>query len=689
MRKMYYKMLISKRLVFSMALLAGLAAWADEGMWPVNQFPKDAVNKRYGVQITDPLLEHIQLSSVRFNNGGSGSFISPQGLMFTNHHVGRDCIQKVSTADHDYVASGFSAASLGDEKKCPDLEVNVLLKIEEVTAKVKDGEKPGDDTAKVNQARKAAMARIEKECAAATGNRCDVVSLYSGGRYDLYQYKKYTDVRLVFAPEESIAQFGGDPDNFTFPRYCLDFSMFRAYENDRPVESKHYLRWSHAGVKDGELTLVSGNPGTTGRMLTMAQLEYGRDVSYPLMYARLASMIKALDTYSAQNPENKRVAGEDMLSAQNSYKAYTGFLKGLRDPQLMARKRDEEETLRAAVKLDPEKLKKFGKVWDEVAASYQQFRPSSKEYALTTPMFSELFGIARHVLRLPEEMQKPSDKRLREYRDSAMPSLEQELYSSAPITESFEIAELAENFRFMQRELGPDHDLVKKVLNGKTPEAAAERYVKSSKLKDVAERKRLAGNLETVRKSEDGMIRLARILEPRNRELRKRYEDTIEATVATSASQIAQAKFATQGANTYPDATFTFRIEYGPVKGYVLDGKKVPYATTFAGLYERATGVEPFKLPPSWLNAKSKLNLATPFNFVTTVDSHGGNSGSPTINSKGELTGILFDGNIESLPNRFVYTDQVSRSVHVASQGIVEAMRKVYHADRLIKEIGM
>ena len=686
---MYYKMLMSKRLVLSAALLAGLAAWADEGMWPVNQFPKDAVNKKYRVQVTDPLLEHIQLSSVRFNSGGSGSFISPQGLMFTNHHVGRDCIQKVSTADHDYVANGFNAASLTDEKKCPDLEVNVLLKIEDVTGKVKEGEQPGDDTAKVNQARKAAMARLEKECAAATGNRCDVVTLYSGGRYDLYQYKKYTDVRLVFAPEESIAAFGGDPDNFNFPRYCLDFAMFRAYENDRPVESKHHLKWSRAGVKDGELTLVSGNPGTTGRLLTMAQLEYARDESYPLTYARLGSMIKALEAYGAQSPENKRVAGDDMLSAQNSYKAYTGFLKGLRDPQLLARKRDEEETLRAQVKLDPEKVKKFGKVWDQVAASYQEFRPYSKEYALTTPMFSHLFSIARNVLRLPEEMQKPSDKRLREYRDSALPSLEQELYSSAPLTESLDVAELAETFRFMQKELGAAHDLVKKVLDGKTPEAAAEHYVKTSKLKDVAERKRLAKDLEAVRKSEDGMIKLARILEPRNRELRKRFEDTIEATIATSASLIAQAKFATQGANTYPDATFTFRIEYGPVKGYVLDGKKVPYATTFAGLYDRATGVEPFNLPPSWLKAKSKLNLATPFNFVTTVDSHGGNSGSPTINSKGELIGILFDGNIESLPNRFVYTDQVSRSVHVASQGIVEALRKVYNADRLLKEIGM
>src|SRR5579859_833288 len=433
-----------KRLALTAALSAGLLCLADEGMWLVNQFPTQAVKQKYGFEVTDQFLKHIQRSSVRFNNGGSGSFISPQGLLFTNHHVGRDCIQKVSTADHDYVAQGFYAASAADEKKCPDLEVNVLLEIQDVTAKVKEGEKPDADTAAVNQARKAAMARIEKECAATSGNRCDVVTLYSGGRYDLYQYKKYTDVRLVFAPEEDVAQFGGDPDNFNYPRYCLDFSLFRAYENGRPVESKDYLHWSHTGVKDGELTFVAGNPGTTGRLLTMAQLEYSRDVSYPVLYARLEALIKALEVYGAKSAENKRVAGDDLLSAQNSYKAYTGFLAGLRDPQLMARKKDEEQTLRAAVEKNAEMRQKFGKVWDDVAAAYSKFRPYSKEYSLTTPVFSDLFDIARNVLRLPEEMKKPSDQRLREYRDSALPSLEQGLYSPAPITDSLEIAMLAE-----------------------------------------------------------------------------------------------------------------------------------------------------------------------------------------------------------------------------------------------------
>ncbi|MEO7652430.1 MAG: S46 family peptidase, partial [Bryobacteraceae bacterium] len=545
------------------------------------------------------------------------------------------------------------------------------------------------DSASQGQARREMMARIEKECATASGNRCDVVTLYSGGRYDLYRYRKYTDVRLVFAPEESIAAFGGDPDNFTYPRYCFDLSFFRAYENGKPVASKHFLPWSKTGVKDKELIFVPGNPGTTGRLLTMAQLEYSRDISYPVLYRRLEAMIRALMKFSENDAESKRVAGDSILSAQNSYKAYTGFLKGLRDASLMGRKRDEEQTLRASVAADSERTRKYGKVWDEVAAAYKQATEYSKAYNLSTPSYSDLFDIARNVLRLPEEKAKPSGKRLREYRDSNLASLEQSIYSPAPISDALQIAVLAENFRFMRDELGADDKVVVAVLDGKTPEQAAETYVTTSKLKDVAERKRLAASVEAVSDSKDGMIRLARILDSRNRTLRKRYEDTVEAVLATSAASIAQAKFAAQGASTYPDATFTFRVAFGTVKGYTLDGKPVPYATQTAGLYKRASGVDPFKLPPSWLKAKPALKLTTPFNFVSTADIHGGNSGSPTVNTKGEVVGIVFDGNLESLPNRFVFTDATARAVHVAGQGIVEGLRGVYKAQALLKELGM
>jgi len=676
----------------SLCLLAATRLPGDEGMWLANQFPKQAIEKKYGFQVSDDLLKHIQLSSVRFNNGGSGSFVSPNGLLFTNHHVGRDCIQKVSSAQNDYIANGFYASSLAKEKKCPDLEINVLLRIEEVTEQVNSKTAGKMEASEANRARKAAMTAIEKECVGKTGNRCDVVSLYSGGRYDLYQYRKFTDVRLVFAPEETIAAFGGDPDNFTYPRYCLDFSLFRAYENGKPVQPEHYFKWSRAGVEDGELTFVPGNPGTTGRLMTVAQLEFARDKSYPLILRFLESMIKAVKSYSAAGPENKRVAGDNLLSFENSFKAYTGFLNGLRDSTLMARKREEEQTLRGAVMADAARQEKYGAVWSQVGNAYQEYGEFYKQYLLLESYAirgSELFTITRDILRLVEEKQKPDEQRLREYRDSALPSLEQSMYSPAPLTDSMEVAVIANYFRILMTELGPEDPTVKRLLGGKSPDAAAASYVQTSKLKDIGERRRLAGSLEALRSSEDGMLRLARILDEPARSARKLYEDRLEAVINTSAARLALARFATAGENAYPDATFTFRIAYGPAKGYRLNNQPIPYATNFAGLYKRATGIEPFNLPQSWVKAKSKLNLRTPFNFVTTADTHGGNSGSPTINTKGEVIGILFDGNIESLPNRFVYTEETARSVHVASQGIIEALRKVYKAKAILRELGM
>jgi hypothetical protein len=679
--------------ILLIAAVAAVCLWADEGMWLFNKFPKEMVAKKYGYQVTDAFLDHLRLASVRFNNGGSGSFISPHGLLFTNHHVGADCIQKLSTADHDYMAAGFFAPSDADERKCPDLEVNVLLGMEDVTGQVKGAEQPGASAAEANQQRKGAMARLEKECSAKTGNRCDVVTLYSGGEYDLYRYKKYTDVRLVFAPEVDVAMFGGDPDNFEYPRYCLDFSLFRAYEDGKPVEVKEYLRWSKEGVKNKELVFVAGHPGSTDRLTTVAGLEFFRDVAYPLMQARLAMQIQALEAYSAQSAENRRVARDNLFSAQNSYKAYTGFLGGLRDVALMDEKRKQETSLREALARDPGKQKEYGGVWPEVAAAYQAYRGFySSMYLLerSAPYGSDLFQIARDVVRYSEETRKPNEQRLREFAEARLPALEQAMYSPEPIAASQEIAVLANYFSFMRQELGEEDATVKAVLNGQTPEQAAAGYVNSSKLVDVAERKRLAQDPTAVEASQDGMIRLAKIVDGPARGVRKEYEDKIEAALLSSAGKIAQARFAAYGAGEYPDATFTLRLTYARVEGYRnLAGAAVPYTTDFAGLYRRATGQDPYRLPARWLQAKSALKLATPFDFVSTADTHGGNSGSPTVDGKGEIVGILFDGNIEGLPNRFVYTEAQARSVHVASQAIVEALRNVFHADRILREIGM
>ncbi|MFN0169248.1 MAG: S46 family peptidase [Bryobacteraceae bacterium] len=672
-----------------LVLIAGVRiSPADEGMWLVNQFPRDLVSKSHGVNLSDSFLNRLQLAAVRFNNGGSGSFVSPNGLVFTNHHVGRDCIQKVSSAQNDYIANGFYANTRAAEKPCPDLELNVLVKIDDVTAKIRAAEEPAPGAAEKRRKRQAEMARLEKECTAATGNRCDVVTLYAGGRYHLYQYRKYTDVRLVFAPEEAIAAFGGDPDNFTFPRYCLDFALFRAYENGSPVASKQYFPWSKTGAREGELAFVPGNPGTTGRLNTLAQLEFSRDVAYPLTLRRLEVLVSALKRYGSTGAEQKRVAGEALLSAENSYKAYSGFERGLRDPQLMGRKRDEEQTLRSWVNAEVARKEKYGAVWDQVTKAYESSKSYYMPFTLSTPQSTDFFEIARLVFRYAEETRKPNGERLREFRDSALESLKQEMFSPAPITDSLEIALLAEHFRLMQAELGSGDELVKAVLDGKTPEEAAARYVGSSKLRDVAERKRLASSVEAVRASEDGMLKLARIFEERNRRLRKRSEDEVEAVVTSAAGLLAQARFDRYGDSVYPDATFTFRITYGAVKGYQAGGKVVPYTTRVGGLYPHSTGVDPFRLPESWLKAKAKLDPNVPFNFVTTCDIHGGNSGSPTVNAKGEIIGIVFDGNIESLPNRFVFTDSQARAVHVAGPVIIESLRKVYGAPELLKELG-
>jgi hypothetical protein len=427
-------------------------------------------------------------------------------------------------------------------------------------------------------------------------------------------------------------------------------------------------------------------------MMTMAQLEFARDYSYPLIYEYLGVLIKTLETYGDENAENKRVAHENLLFMQNSYKAYTGFLAGLRDPNLMSRKRAEEARLRAAVDRNAELKQKYGDVWNKVAGAYQSYREFFKQYMMLEAFAirgSDLFGIARNVLRYAEETKKPNGERLREYTEAGLPSLEQEMYSPAPISDSMEMAVIATYLRETEKTLGPEDETVKALLDAKSPEEAARMYVTTSKLKDVAERKRLAGDPEAVKTTGDGMIGLARILDPAARRYRKRAEDSVEAILSESAAKIAQARFAIYGKNVYPDATFTLRLEYGPVRGYRDNaGKPIRYTTVFGGLYERATGKDPYKLPQRWIDAKPALNLKTPFNFVTTVDSHGGNSGSPTLDNQGEIIGILFDGNIEGLPNRFIYTEMQARSVHVASQGIIEALRKVYKAERVLKELG-
>jgi hypothetical protein len=674
-------------------LLPGPICRADEGLWLYNSFPKDQVKAKYGFAPTQAWLDHVRLGSVRFNNGGSGSFVSPDGLTFTNHHVGAVCVQQLSTHGRDYMKEGFYAKTQAEEAKCPDLELNELVGVEDVTATVNAAVNPNMSSADAGRAQRAAMSRVEKDCATSTRLRCDVVTFYSGEVYNLYKYKKYTDVRLVFAPEFDAAFFGGDPDNFTYPRYDLDITFFRVYENDKPAHIDHYLRWSRDGVNDNELIFVSGHPGSTGRLRTMAQLEFLRDLDYPSRLESYKRRIVLLLNFGAQSEENARIAKEELFSCQNSFKAITGYLVPLNDKGIMAGKQANEAKLEAAFKADP-KNKDAANPWEEIATTvkvqrdiYQPFSYLERNRGFN----SELAYFSRWILRATEEKTKPSDQRLREYRDSALPSLEQELFSSAPIYKSLETLTLADSLAQMRAALGAENAVVQKILNGKTPEDAARDLVANTKLEDVSVRKQLyEGGTAAVQASTDPLIVLMRDIDPQARDLRKQYDDQVDAVERRAGAAIARARFAHSGYDQPPDATFTLRLSYGVVKGYAENGKNIPYFTTFAGGFQHSAEHDnqpPYQLPDKWLKAKSSLKLNTPLNYVSTADIIGGNSGSPTVNKKGEVVGIIFDGNIQSLAWNFVYDDKQERAVHVDSRGILEALRQIYSATGLVGEL--
>ena len=674
------------------ALLCSSVAVADEGMWLYNEPPKDKIKAKYGFDLTQPWLDHIRLSSVRFNNGGSGSFVSPDGLTFTNHHVGAACVQQLSTEGHDYIKTGFYAKTQADEAKCPNLELNQLVGIDDVTGKVNAAVKPGMSAAETGTAQRAAMSQIEKDCATSTGLRCDVVIFYSGQVYNLYKYKKYTDVRLVFAPEFEIAFFGGDPDNFTYPRYDLDITFFRVYENGKPAHPDNYLKWSTTGVADGDLIFVSGHPGNTGRLLTMAQLEFLRDVQYPSVLNILKRRIALLEDFSKQSAENARVAKEDLFGLQNSLKGVNGYQSGLLDKTIMDQKNADEAKLRASFKSDP-KNAGAADPWDEIAQAIkvQQSIYMNLTYVERLRGFPRLATNARTLVRAATEKTLPNQDRLREFRDSALPSLEQQLFSTEPIYKNLEIADLTQSLTEMEEALSKDNPDVQKVLQGKTPSDAARDLINNTKLDDVSVRKQLYdGGKAAVDASTDPLIVVMRTIDADARAVRKEFEDKVDSVVRRDGGAVAKARFAQSGFTQPPDATFTLRLSYGVVKGYEENGKPIPFSTNLGGAYERAAehgSQPPYSLPESWIKSKSTLDLKTPFNFVSTADIIGGNSGSPTVNKKGEVVGIIFDGNIQSLPWNFAYSDVQGRAVSVDSRAIQEALRKIYGATALADEL--
>ncbi len=676
-----------------LSVTALLTVHADEGMWTFDNPPRRVLKERYSFDPPQEWFDNVRLSTAKVGDGGSGSFVSPDGLIFTNQHIGRSQVTKLSTPGRDYIKDGFYASALEQELKCPDLEVNVLVSYEDVTARVQGAVNPGATDAQANSRRRAEMAAIEKECAGKTGLKCEVVTLYSGGEYWLYRNKRYTDIRLVFAPEEQIAYFGGDYDNFTYPRYDFDITFFRAYENGRPAKVEHFLRWSRSGANEGELVFVPGYPGSTARLLTMAQLRYQRDLGNPLQMQVWTSRRDTLVRYAAHGEEQARRASTSRLSLENSIKRLVGQQEGLQNPAMLKTKEAAEADLRAKVAANPEWQKLYAPAWSRIEAAYAQMPEYARRLAFSNLTASRLAGFASSFIRYAEELPKPNAQRYPEFTDARIESLKSNLLSAAPVYMDLEEATLTGWLEEGEKILGAADPFIRAALGAQSAAAAAKQAMAGTKLADVSFRKSLLeGGPAAIQASRDPLLEMARRLEPVIRELRAWQENNIQSVEAGAGEKIANARFAAYGKSVYPDANSNLRLEFGTVLGYEEDTTLVPYKTTFYGLYERAAAFNekpPFNLPARWRAGRTKLDLATPMNFVYTADTIGGNSGSPVINRNAEIVGINFDSNIQKLPNRYMYIDERegARAVGVHSAGILEGLSKLYGAQRLVQEL--
>ncbi len=675
--------------IIAAILFATLFSVAEEGMWTFDNAPKKLLKEKYGFDITQEWLDHVRMASVRFNDGGSGSFVSPNGLVMTNHHVGAGQLQKISTPEKNYLKTGFYAKTTAEEIKCVDLELNVLMEMENITTKVMEAVK-GKTGSDAVTSRRAITAQLQKEVQEKTGLRSDIVTFYNGAEYWIYSYKKFTDIRLVMAPEKQIAFFGGDPDNFTYPRYDLDMCFFRVYENDKPFNHPQYFKWNTAGAANEELVFVSGHPGSTNRQQTYTQIEYSRDYIYPARLKTIARNLSVLKSYSSLGEEQRRRADGMTFGLENSQKALTGEYRGLLDKDLMKKKESEEKELRDKINAIPEMKKTYASAWDSISAAYNRNKTRFKELTYRGASGS-LASRAMTIARYAVEMAKPSSERTAQYQDANLARTLEMLYSPAPIYPDMEEALLADRFKEAIEILGANDVWVKAALNGKSPEDAARLYISGTKLADVAFRKSLIeGGEKEIKASTDPMIEFARRIVPIGDEMRIWQEKNFSGILASSSETVGKARFAIYGKNLPPDANFTLRLSYGQVKGYPMNGTIAAPWTTLYGLYDRALGFPShpdFELPRRFKENVNALNLATRINFVSTNDITGGNSGSPVINKNAEVVGLIFDGNIESLPGRFMYSEETNRAVSVHTGAMIETLRKLYDANVLADEL--
>ncbi len=668
------------------------AAGADEGMWPYDHVPVKQIEARYGFAPSQAWLDHLRLSSVDVY--ASASFVSRDGLILTNHHVALGAAQRLSTPEHNYVRDGFVAKSREQEIPIPGMAIQVLESIEDVTQIVDGSVKPGASPAEARAQRDARITSIENDCLRKTGLKGQVTTLYGGAKYALYRYKEYSDIRLVFIPELQAAFFGGDDDNFTYPRYDLDMAMLRAYENGKPAQVENYLKVNASGAKDGDLVFVSGHPGRTGRLQTLSMLEYARDVSMPFGLERMKDIRALLKTYSARGAEEARRARTILYFMENGIKSMEGELRGLNDSDLMAKKRSQEDALRLAVEKNPKLLSQYGSAWKDVEVAIDWARGHEKDlrYKMDGGTGGRgLLGTALQIVRYASEISKPDQERLEGFHDSELPDLLRRIEAPAPVYKDLEEATLAYGLEQMAHGLGPDDPFVTAVLQGQPPEILAKSLLEGTKLDDPAFRKKLLENKgKAVAKCDDPMIALARRMDPVLRETRKNFRGHVEAVEEAALTKVAKAGFAVYGTETYPDATGTLRLAFGKVAGYPQGTTLVPPFTTFYGLFDRAYGFGnrgDFSVPPRMVAHQTDLDLKIPLNFVCTADIAGGNSGSPVVNREGRLVGLVFDGNAQSHPNTFVYDEHQARCVAVDIRAIFEALRKIYGAGNLADEM--
>jgi hypothetical protein len=681
-----------RMILLTSLMLMPFAVFSDEGMWTIDNFPSERIAEKYGVEIDDEWLRSTQLATARLENGCTGSFASPDGLVLTNNHCTWGCIRNLSSDERNLSDEGFLAASRDQELQCPGQQISVLMDFDDVTSVVMAATQDLTD-AEANKARKAKLTDLESECEAASGGtlNCEAVALYNGGQYFIYKYKRYTDVRLVFAPELDIAAFGGDPDNFNFPRWSLDMSFLRVYEDGSPASTPNFLKWRKEGPQKEELVFISGHPGSTNRMLTMAQLRMLRDEVYQLWLLRNTELRGRMLVWQNTSPEAARIVQQNILGIENGIKVVRNRLKALLNEDMMAEKTREELAMRASVDGDAKLRADYGDAWDLINAAVEARRNMYVEHLFIEAgagLMGDLYGYAKTIVRGTAERELPNNQRMRDYTDAALPQVEQRLLAVRPIDKGYNKLQLTFSLDKMREWLGPDSKYVHMILGNDAPDTIADGLVDKTRLADPAYRKELwDGGIEAVRASDDPMIRLALSVDEDARALHKRYEDEVEAPLTRGEEKIADAHFQLYGTDKYPDATFTLRVTYGAVEGWKERGEMVAPFTQTRRLFERATGNRPFKLPASWVDAKENLNPDTRFNFVATLDITGGNSGSPIIAADGALVGLAFDGNIHSIAGNYWFDESMIRAVGLDTTIILEALSTVYGADHLVEEL--